>query len=49
VQPSKDERERLLSPLVTEFTARAGSKGFKASELIEALRQLSAEFQSKRG
>src|SRR5580704_13970694 len=43
VQPSKDERERVLSQLTTEFAARAGSAGFKVSELIEALRQLSSE------
>src|SRR5580698_6845455 len=49
VQPSKDERERVLSQLTTEFAARAGSAGFKVSELIEALRQLSSESQSKRG
>ena len=49
MQPSKDERERVLSQLTTEFAARAGSAGFKVSELIEALRQLSSESQSKRG
>jgi GntR family transcriptional regulator len=48
VRPSKDERERLLSQLVTEFVARAGSSGFKISELIDALRHLSPEVQSKR-
>jgi GntR family transcriptional regulator len=48
VQHSKDEQARLLSQLVTEFVARAGSTGFKVNDLIEALRQLSPEVQSKR-
>ena len=48
VHHSKDEQARLLSQLVTEFVARAGSAGFKVSDLIEALRQLSPEVQSKR-
>ena len=48
VQHSKDERARLLSQLVTEFVSRAGSAGFKVAELIDALRQLPSEVQSKR-
>ena len=48
VHHSKDEQARLLSQLVTEFVARAGSAGFKVSDLVEALRQLSPEVQSKR-
>jgi GntR family transcriptional regulator len=42
---SKDEQARLLSQLVTEFVARAGSAGFKVSDLIEALRKLSSQVQ----
>lgn len=48
IKHSKDERERQLSQLVTEFVARAGSAGFKVNELLEALRQLSSEVESKR-
>jgi GntR family transcriptional regulator len=48
VKHSKGERERQLSQLVTEFVARAGSAGFKLNELLEALRQLSSEVESKR-
>jgi GntR family transcriptional regulator len=48
VKHSKGERERQLSQLVTEFVARAGSAGFKVNELLEALRQLSSEVESKR-
>src|SRR5260370_42644478 len=45
---AKDERHRQLSQLATEFVARAGSAGFKVNELLEALRQLSSEVESKR-
>ena len=45
VQHPKDEQARLLSQLVTEFVARAGSAGFKVSDLIEALRRLSSQVQ----
>ena len=48
VKHSKDERHRQLSQLVTEFVSRAGSAGFKVNELLEALRQLSSEVESKR-
>ena len=48
VKHSKGERDRQLSQLVTEFVARAGSAGFKVNELLEALRQLSSEVESKR-
>lgn len=48
VKPSKGDRERQLSQLVTEFIARVGSAGFKVSELLEALQQLLSEAQSKR-
>ena len=48
VEHSKDERERILSQLVTEFVARAGSTGFKVQELLEALQQMSSEVEGKR-
>lgn len=48
VEHSKDERERMLSQLVTEFVARAGSAGFKIRELLEALQQMSSEVEGKR-
>jgi GntR family transcriptional regulator len=47
-KPSKGDRERQLSQLATEFVARAGSAGFKVSELVDALQQLSSEVQGKR-
>ena len=40
VEPSKEERERLLAQLVGEFVARAGSAGLTVNELIAALNQL---------
>ena len=45
VERSKDDRERMLSQLVTEFVARAGSSGFKIHELLKALQQMSSEFE----
>jgi len=48
VEHSKDERERMLSQLATEFVARAGSAGFKVHELLEALQQMSSEVEGKR-
>jgi GntR family transcriptional regulator len=48
VERSSDERERMLSQLVTEFVARAGSAGFKIHELLEALQQMSSEVEGKR-
>lgn len=48
VEHSKDERERMLSQLATEFVARAGSAGFKIHELLEALQQMSSEVEGKR-
>jgi GntR family transcriptional regulator len=38
----------MLSQLVTEFVARAGSAGFKIRELLEALQQMSSEVEGKR-
>jgi GntR family transcriptional regulator len=40
VEPSREERERLLAQLVGEFVSRAGSAGLTVNELIEALKQL---------
>ena len=40
VEPSKEERERVLAQLVGEFVSRAGSAGLTVIELIEALKQL---------
>jgi GntR family transcriptional regulator len=40
VEPSKEERERVLAQLVGEFVSRAGSAGLTVNELIEALKQL---------
>jgi GntR family transcriptional regulator len=48
VEHSKDERERMLLQLATEFVARAGSAGFKIHELLEALQQMSSEVEGKR-
>lgn len=39
-EPSKEERERRLAQLVSEFVSRAGSAGLTVNELIEALKQL---------
>src|SRR5580704_5468099 len=40
VEPSQEERERVLAQLVGEFVSRAGSAGLTVIELIEALKQL---------
>jgi GntR family transcriptional regulator len=40
------ERRRLLSQLVGEFVARAGSGGFSIEELIEQLQEMSAGARS---
>lgn len=45
---TKDEQQRQLAQLVTEFVVRAGSVGLKIDDLMEALRQMSLEAQSKR-
>ena len=42
------ERQRRLSQLVGEFTARAGSEGFKTEELIERLQDLQKDNGKKR-
>jgi GntR family transcriptional regulator len=40
VEFSKDERERKLNQLVSEFVSRAGATGFTLKQLIKALRDL---------
>jgi GntR family transcriptional regulator len=40
VEHSKDERERMLNQLVSEFVSRAGAGGFTLKQLIKALRDL---------
>jgi GntR family transcriptional regulator len=42
------ERERVLSQLVTEFVARAGSAGFTVNELDDHLRELYASSFGKK-
>jgi GntR family transcriptional regulator len=39
-EPSKEERERQLRQLVSEFVSRAGSAGLTVGELIDTLKQL---------
>ena len=43
IEQSPAERRRLLTQLVTEFVARAGSAGFTAADLQQTLHQLSPE------
>jgi GntR family transcriptional regulator len=45
---SKDERERQLAQLVSEFASRAGAAGIPVKQLIKALRELQPEEDSKR-
>ncbi len=40
VEFSKEERERMLGQLVSEFISRAGASGLTVRELVEALRKL---------
>jgi GntR family transcriptional regulator len=39
----KQERRRLLTQLVSEFTSRAGAAGLTIEELVDALQQLQPE------
>jgi GntR family transcriptional regulator len=52
IEHSPSERRRLLTQLATEFIARAGSSGFTAADLQQAISQLSpdppAESRSKK-
>jgi GntR family transcriptional regulator len=42
------ERQRVLTQLISEFVARAGSAGFTVDELIEQLEDFQAETGKKR-
>jgi DNA-binding transcriptional regulator YhcF (GntR family) len=48
VRRDEAERQRRLSQLVGEFTARAGSDGFTAEELIDRLQDLRRDEGEKR-
>jgi GntR family transcriptional regulator len=43
VEFSKDERDRKLNQLVSEFVSRAGANGFTLKQLIKALKDLQPE------
>ena len=43
VEFSKDERERQLGQLISEFVSRAGAAGFTLRQLIKALKDLQPE------
>ncbi|MGA9669553.1 MAG: GntR family transcriptional regulator [Terracidiphilus sp.] len=40
VEYSKDERDRILAQLASEFVSRAGAAGFTLKQLMKALREL---------
>lgn len=42
-EPPKEERQRQLAQLITEFVSRAGAAGLTVNELIEALVKLQPE------
>ena len=42
-EPPKEERQRQLTQLVSEFMSRAGAAGLTVTELIDALEQLQPE------
>lgn len=48
VEYSKDERERKLGQLVGELVSRAGAAGFTVKQLMQALRELSPDEDTKR-
>ena len=48
VEYSKDDRERLLGQLTSEFVSRAGAAGFTLKQLIKALRELMPDEDEKR-
>lgn len=48
VEYSKDDRERLLGQLTSEFVSRAGAAGFTLKQLIRALRELMPDEDDKR-
>jgi GntR family transcriptional regulator len=43
VEYSKDERDRLLGQLASEFVSRAGAAGFTLKQLMKALREMEPE------
>ncbi len=43
VEYSKDERDRQLNQLTSEFVSRAGAAGFTLKQLIKALKDLQPE------
>jgi GntR family transcriptional regulator len=47
-EPSKEERERKLAQIVSEFVSRAGSAGLTVNELIDALQQLNPQGSERR-
>lgn len=42
-EPPKEERQRQVTQLVSEFISRAGAAGLTVTELIDALEQLQPE------
>ena len=48
IKYSKDESDRKLGQLVGEFVSRAGAAGFTLKQLIQTLREMSPEEDSKR-
>lgn len=48
VEYSKDDRERLLGQLTSEFVSRAGAAGFTLKQLLRALRELQPDEDDKR-
>jgi GntR family transcriptional regulator len=43
IEHSKDDRDRKLNQLVTEFVSRAGAAGLTLKQLIKALKELQPE------
>jgi GntR family transcriptional regulator len=48
VEYSRNERERLLTQLVSELVSRAGAAGFTLKQLMKALQELQPEEDLKR-
>ncbi|WP_263350656.1 GntR family transcriptional regulator [Acidicapsa acidisoli] len=48
VEYSKDDRERMLGQLVSEFVSRAGAAGFTLKQLLKALREMQPDEELKR-
>jgi GntR family transcriptional regulator len=47
-EPSKEERQRKLAQLVSEFVSRAGSAGLTVNELVDALEKLNPQESERR-